>query len=370
MSLPLNGIRVLDISRGVAASFCTLVLADYGAEVIKIEAPMGDTVRYIPPLFGGMGTNFIALNRNKKSIQLDLNDETDREQFLRLAENADVVIENFRPAILDRMKLNYSYLNKVNSKIILCSVSSFGQKSEWKDKPCHDISLMGLSGMLNGMASGDGQPILPLTFLAATAGGSLWAVIGILLALQERQSTGKGRHVDVAMFHGLQSLMIPELIAEIATGETQSPGNTWNTGLYPVYNNYKTKDGKWITFAAMEPKYWKNFCDYFNRPDLLNYGFPVLEKTDYLKNEIQNIFGSYTRDELAEICKNTEIIAEPVLTMQEALNTPPAKEHGTLFHINARSANYPQIKLPLEFEDESPKQAPPLQNEHAKEYLD
>ncbi len=370
MELPLNGLRILDISRGVAASFCTMILAEYGAEVIKIESPMGDTVRYNPPLYENEGTSFIGLNRNKKSIQLDVNQAEERSMFLALASTADVVVENFRPGVMTKLGIDYPALCTVNSRIIMCSVTAFGQNGHWRDKPAHDNTLLGLSGMLQGLSFPDGTPPRPVPFLAGMAGGSMWAVIGILLALAERRITGEGRHVDVSMFHGLQAIMIPELITQTATGQPQNPGRTWNSGLYPGWNNYRTKDGFWMTLAAVEPKFWNNFCELFAADDLKPYGIPYMDTDGAICGKIAEIIGAHTREELLQKTRKRDVLLEPVYTLEESLDTPPARDFGALFHIfNQTHVPYPQIKLPLVFGADCPRHLHPAQGQHQNQYL-
>lgn len=368
MSLPLEGIKILDVSRGIAASFCTMILAEYGAEVIKIEGPGGDTIRYMPPLFEGMGTHFIALNRNKRSIELNINSDSGREEFLKLVKTSDAVVENFRPGVLEKMNLGYEELKKANNRIILCSVSSFGQDGEWKDKPCHDINLIGLSGFLSGFTSPSGNPPVPVPFLAAMAGGSMWAVIGILMALRQRDSSGTGMHVDVSMFDGLLSLMLPELVTELCTGEPQLPGFTWNSGPAASCNVYRTKDGRWITLGCIEPKFWKNFCDAFDRQDLLPHGFPHFEKREWVLEEVRTVMSSYTMEEIMKINSRVDILAEPVNTLTEALKAVPAVEKNIAYSIsnNNGGKNIPQIRLPLKFQEKCPENAPPQPGEHGK----
>ncbi len=370
MELPLNGIRILDVSRGVAASFSTMILADYGAEIIKIESSMGDTVRYTPPLYKGKGATFIALNRNKKSIQLDINKDEDRQKFLSLVPSADVVVENFRPGVMKKLNIDYEKLRVINPRIIFCSVTAFGQDGEWRDRPSHDNNLMGLSGLLNGFAAPGGAITQPVPLLAGMAGGSMWAVIGILLALEERRATGEGRHVDVSMFNGLQSLLIPELIAQIITGEEQVPGKTWNSGLFPGWNMYRTGDGRWMTLAAAEPKFWENFCEIFGRNDLKEFGFPYMDDDNKIRSEIADIIGSYTMDELSQLAEQKDILLEPVCTLAEALEKPPAKDFGSVFWINDKDGNtFPQIKLPLTFDKECSRNPHPSHGEHDSIYL-
>ena len=371
MGLPLNGIRVLDISRGIAASYCTFIMAEYGAEVIKVESSLGDIIRFNPPVYNGTGTSFISINRNKKSIQLDLDFEEQRKQFLELVPTADVIVENFRPGVMERLGITYDCLKGINERVVLCSVSAFGQRGEWSKRASHDNNLIGLSGLLRNISPADGTSTKPVPLLAGIVGGSMWALIGILLALGERKTTGRGQHVDIAILHGLQSLMIPEIIAQLATGDEQIPGKTWNTGLLPSYNIYETSDGHWITFGAVEPKFWKNYCEVIDRKDLENDFYPHGDNPEKITQEITKIFASYTREEIIALSNKKEMMLDPILTLEESLQLPPVIERRSLFKItDGEGTEYPQMKLPLFFNDKCPENLHPSMGEHNSIYLD
>ncbi len=370
MERPLNGLRVIDISRGVAASFCTMILAEYGAEVIKIESPMGDTIRYGVPLYEGEGTSFIGLNRNKKSVRLNVNEDKDRQLFLTMVPDADVIVENFRPGFMKKLGLDYETIKAINPRIIFCSVSAFGQEGQWSDKAAHDNTLLGLTGMLNGLSGADGTPPQPVPLLAGMVGGSMWAVIGILLAQAERQSTGQGRHVDISIFHGLQAIMLPELVAQAATGRPQTPGRTWNSGSFPGWYGYKTKDNRWMTLAAVEPKFWKNFCELFEAEELKPFGYPYDDKDGRIREKVAAIIKNYTMDELIRLTSEKEVLLEPVYTLEESLNIPPSQDFGTIFELYSQdNVPYPQVRLPLTAAAELPRHLHPSPGQHNSDYL-
>jgi alpha-methylacyl-CoA racemase len=256
---PLDGIFVLDFSTLLPGPMATLLLAEAGAEVVKVERPgRGEDMRGYDPKWGRDSVNFALLNRGKKSIALDLKDPGSRARLQPLIERADVIVEQFRPGVMARLGLDYETVAAVNPKVIYCSISGYGQTGPKRDVAGHDLNYIGDTGLL-AMSMGDG--VVPPALIADIAGGAYPAVMNILLALQERGRTGRGRYIDVAMADNLFPFMYWGLGSGLSAGTW--PGNSTDlvTGGTPRYRLYPTADGRMVAAAPIEQKFWDSFCD-------------------------------------------------------------------------------------------------------------
>jgi len=261
MKRPLEGIRVLDFSTLLPGPLATLLLAEAGAEVIKIERPQrGDEMRSYAPKFGADSVNFALLNRGKRSIAIDLKDKNAVGKLKPLIESADVVVEQFRPGVMDRLGLGYEALSRMNPRIIYCAITGYGQHGPRADVAAHDLNYVAEAGMLALAAGADGAPVLPAALVADIGGGSYPAVINILLALRSRDATGKGCKLDIAMADNLFAFMYWALGSGLTAGQWPTPGGDLVTGGSPRYNVYRTRDGKFVAAAPLESKFWENFC--------------------------------------------------------------------------------------------------------------
>ena len=260
MTQPLSGIRILDLSRLIPGAYASQMLADFGAEVIKVEEPgSGDYGRFMPPYgAGGMSLFFTTINRNKRSITLNLKTEEGRAIFLRLVRDADVVLESFRPGVMERLGLGHERLREVQPGIIYCVISGYGQDGPYRLRAGHDLNYAGYAGLLHYNRGPNGEPAMPPTQLGDLAGGSFLAVVGILAAVVGRTQTGEGRKIDVSMTEGVMSLLPLVASAYLNTGKAPRPGHSALDGGLPCYNIYETKDGRHVTLAALEPKFWHN----------------------------------------------------------------------------------------------------------------
>jgi len=258
---PLEGVLVLDFSTLLPGPMATLLMAEAGAEVVKIERPgSGEDMRAYPPHWGADGVNFALLNRGKKSLALDLKNPEQRAKLGPLLARADIIVEQFRPGVMQRLGLDYESVAKVNPRIIYCSITGYGQTGPKRDAAGHDLNYIGDAGLLAlSMGNGD-QPVVPPALIADIAGGAYPAVMNILLALTERAQTGKGRYLDIAMTDNLFPFMYWALGEGIATG--QWPGNSGSlvTGGTARYRLYPTRDGQVVAAAPIEHKFWQNFC--------------------------------------------------------------------------------------------------------------
>ncbi len=259
---PLDGIRVLDFSTLLPGPLATLLLAEAGAEVIKIERPgRGDEMRSYPPSFGADSVNFALLNRGKRSIAIDLKDQEAVGKLMPLIESADVLVEQFRPGVMDRLGLGYDALSRRNPRLIYCAITGYGQHGPRANVAAHDLNYVAESGMLALAAGPDGAPVLPAALVADIGGGTYPAVINILLALRSRDASGKGAKLDIAMADNLFAFMYWALGNGLAAGKWPAPGADLVTGGSPRYNIYRTRDGKFVAAAPLEAKFWENFCE-------------------------------------------------------------------------------------------------------------
>lgn len=263
---PLTGIKVLDFSTLLPGPLASLVLAEAGAEVIKIERPGGDEMRHYSGPFGEASANFALLNRGKASLCLDLKSPDDRKRLDPYLTSADILIEQFRPGVMERMGLGYERLRTVNPGLIYCSISGYGQDGPLRDRAGHDLNFMAEAGALSLGCGSDGAPLVPPVLVADIAGGAYPALVNILLALLQRQATGEGSRLDIAMADNLFSLMFWGLAAGFAHGDWPRPGNELLTGGSPRYQIYRTADDRFIAAAPLEERFWQSFCDVIGLP--------------------------------------------------------------------------------------------------------
>lgn len=340
MSQPLSGIRVLDLSRLLPGAYATQMLADFGADVIKVEEPgSGDYGRFMPPQgAGGMSLYFIAINRNKRSMTLNLKSAEGREIFQRMVRQADVVLESFRPGVMERLGLGYEQLKEINPGLVYCAISGYGQDGPYRLRAGHDLNYAGYAGLLHYNRGRYGEPAMPPTQLGDLAGGSFMAVIGILTALVERAQSGTGRMVDVSMTEGVMSLLPLAATAYLNSGEAPIPGRSGLDGGLPCYNIYETQDGKHVTLAALEYKFWHTFCTHIGHLELLPFHVPVGPgEREQAIDMLRAIFKTRTRDEWVAELAEIDTCFGPVYTLEEALNDPQAQARGV--SVNSQVAD-------------------------------
>ncbi len=276
--LPLDGLTVLDLSRLLPGGFCSQLLADFGADVIKVEdTGMGDYVRWSPPYYDGADESarsalFLSLNRGKRSIRLDLKSTAGREVLLRLVRDADVLLESFRPGVLDRLGVGYDRLRAANPGLVYCAISGYGQDGPNRDRSGHDMNYLGLNGLLGLTGEADGPPIQAAGQIADLGGGALMAAVGILVALRERDRSGEGQFVDCSMFDGALSWLAMLAAEALAGAPTPRRGKLMLSGAAVCYRPYRCADG-YVTLGALEPKFWAAWCHGVERPDLVPHQF-------------------------------------------------------------------------------------------------
>jgi alpha-methylacyl-CoA racemase len=327
VSGPLSDIRMLDLTRLLPGGFCSLLLADFGAEVLKVEdTGGGDYVRWMPPYYGddeqqGLGTHsalYLALNRGKRSIRLDLKQEAGRDALLRLVRDYDVVLESFRPGVLDRLGVGYERMREVNPGIVYCAITGYGQTGPNTQRAGHDMNYLGLNGLLGLTGERDGRPIQSAGQIADIGGGALMAAFGVMAALHERATSGRGQLVDVSMTDGSLAWLAMEAARYFCDGQVPRRGELVLAGRLVCYFPYEAADG-WVTCGALEPKFWQAFCRGVGREDLID---KQLERPGSgAWKEIAEIFRSRTRDEWRAFNDEHDAMIEPVLDLDEALDS-------------------------------------------------
>jgi crotonobetainyl-CoA:carnitine CoA-transferase CaiB-like acyl-CoA transferase len=331
--LPLAGVRILDLTRLLPGPFCTLLLADLGAEVLKVEdTGMGDYVRWTPPYVGDeaaqqRGTasvQFAALNRNKQSIQLDLKQPEGREILLKLVAAHDVVLESFRPGVLDKLGVGYERMKAENPALIYCAITGYGQDGPFRDRAGHDMNYLGLNGLLGLSGAKDGPPVQAAGQIADIGGGAQMAAIAILAALVRRQTSGEGAMLDVSMTDGAMSWLAMPAAAALA-GDARARGEIDLGGRWACYVPYEAADG-WISCGALEPKFWQAFCNGAERPDLIAKQFAEVGSDDHA--EIAAVFRSRTRAQWAAFNEQHDCCIEPILGIAEALESDLVEQRG------------------------------------------
>jgi alpha-methylacyl-CoA racemase len=346
MTLPLEGIRVLDLSRLLPGGFCSLLLADFGAEVLKVEdTGMGDYIRWSPPYHEGAEDSaksalFLALNRNKRSIRLNLKHERGREALLRLVREHDVVLESFRPGVLDRLGVGFERMREVNPGIVYCAISGYGQDGPKRDASGHDMNYLGLVGLLGLTGERGGSPVQAAGQIADLGGGALMAAFGILAALRERDGapgraggaggagsggsnphgsgSGAGQMVDVSMADGALSWLAMVAGAYFADRAVPHRGGLLLAGSVICYRPYECADG-WVTLGALEPKFWQAWCRGVDREDLIERQFEAPGSEAH--TQVIEIFKARTRAQWQDFAAVHDCCLEPILELDEALES-------------------------------------------------
>jgi crotonobetainyl-CoA:carnitine CoA-transferase CaiB-like acyl-CoA transferase len=315
----LAGIRVLDLSRLLPGPYLTMILADMGADVVKIEDPrVGDYLRAFPPAKGGVAGRFLAVNRGKRSITLDLKLQDPRTAFLKMVEQADVVVESFRPGVMDKLGIGYATLAERNPKIVLCSISGYGQTGPYVHRAGHDLDYIGLAGVLAMTGPAGAAPQMPGVQIADLAGGALWSATAILGALVGRQRTGRGEHLDISMTEGALALLAAEL-GNLDCGAKPTRGTETLNGALACYGVYRTKDDRYLAVGALEPKFWIALNTAIGRkPDVSE----LVGDQAKVRDELQKIFLTKTAAEWAAHLAPHDCCVEVILELDELADHP------------------------------------------------
>ena len=369
----LSDVRVLDLSRLLPGGFCSLLLADFGADVLKVEdRALGDYVRWAPPFYDGAEDSaasalFLALNRNKRSIRLNLKDERARKVLIELVRRSDVLLESFRPGVLDRLGVGYERLRAENPGLVYCAITGYGQDGPLRDRAGHDMNYLGLVGLLGLTGEADGPPIQPAGQIADLGGGALMAAFGIMAALRERDRSGEGQLVDVSMADGALSWLAMVAAKHLADGVVPRRGELELAGRYICYRPYRCSDG-WITLGALEPKFWDAWCHGVGRKDLLERGFDAPGSEAHA--EVEEIFAGRTRDDWARFGAEHDCCLEPVLALDEALGSELARARQMVVELDQpgsqRAVRQLGVPVKLSRTPGGPRAPGPVLGEHTR----
>jgi alpha-methylacyl-CoA racemase len=349
--LPLSDLRVLDLSRLLPGGFCSLLLADLGAEVLKVEdTGMGDYVRWAPPYHEGAEESaksalYLALNRNKRSVRLDLKNERGREILLRLVREYDVLLESFRPGVMDRLGVGYERLREENPGLVYCAITGYGQDGPLRDRSGHDMNYLGLVGLLGLTGEPDGPPVQSAGQIADIGGGAQMAAFGILAALHERQRSAQGQFVDVSMSDGALSWLSLVAARYLCDGHVPQRGRLELAGGLICYRPYACSDG-YVTLGALEPKFWQAWCHGVGRGDLVERQFEPPGSEAHA--EVERIFLERTREQWREFASEHDCCLEPVLELGEALDSELVRSRRMVVELEQPGAGpVRQLGMPV-----------------------
>jgi len=319
---PLQGLRVLDLTRLLPGGYATLLMADLGADVVKVEEPgKGDYIRWSPPMVGEHSAAHIALNRNKRSITLNLKSEEGRDLFLSLVKGFDVVVESFRPGVMDRLGVGWRVLNGADPRLVYCAISGYGQDGPRATVAGHDVNYISYAGLQSIVGVEADRPVIPGVQVGDLAGGGMAAVISILSALHRREVTGEGDFCDVSMMDGAFSWLSMHAASFVATGEPPQREQQPLSGAFPCYRLYPTADG-YLSVGALEPQFWARLCVVLDRPDLADDGFAMGERRAEVIAELEQLFSARTRDEWMRRLEGHDVCVAPVNDFAEAFADP------------------------------------------------
>ena len=364
--MPLTGIRVLDLTRLLPGAFCTMLLADMGADVIKVEEPgTGDYMRWTPPLIDGQSVLFNALNRNKRSVSLNLKAEEGRDVLLRLVETSDVLVEGNRPGVMDRLGLGWDVLHARNARLVMCSITGYGQTGPYAARAGHDLNYMATAGGL-GLNGAKGGPPVPLSVqVADIGGGAVQPAVAILGALVAVHRGAEGRWIDAAMTDGAVSWLALALAARGA-GEDVGRGEQRLAGRYASYRVYACKGGGFYSVGALEPKFWAALCTALGRPDLIDLQFAEGEDGRRVHQDMEEIFASRTRSEWERELSALDACCEPVLDLDEVASHPQIAAR----HLIETRATGVEVRPAIQLRSDWRRRDAPGLGEHTAEILE
>ena len=352
---PLAGLRILDLTRLLPGPVATMHLADLGAEVIKIEdTGAGDYARAMGPgerAAGGNGDSlfFRMVNRNKKSLRLDLKQAAGVEVFMRLAADADVIFESFRPGVVDKLGIGFEAVRVVNPRIVYCAITGYGQTGPWAELAGHDINYLATAGLLDQIGTHDGTtsgpPAIPNLQVGDLLGGALTPLLGVLAAVIGAKATGQGSHVDVAMTDAVLAHTIFPLVTTQAFGQPMPRGADLLTGGVPCYGVYRTADDRYLAVGALEPKFWQALCTAIERPDLAPFGLAIGSEGRRVKGELAAVLDSRSLADWEPVFAAADCCVTPILRMDEAIRHPQMIAREMVVEVGGTIQFAPPFKL-------------------------
>lgn len=351
---PLRGLRILDLTRLLPGPVATMHLADLGAEVIKIEdTGAGDYARTMgpgaDPVAGVDSLYFRMVNRNKKGLRLDLKQAAGVDVFRRLAKHADVIVESFRPGVVDKLGIGYEAVRQINPRIVYCSISGYGQTGPWAELAGHDINFLATAGLLDQIGTHDGKssgaPAIPNLQVGDLLGGALTPLVGLLAAVIGARATGQGSHVDVAMSDAVLAHTIFPLVATLLQGRPAPRGADLLTGGVPCYAVYRTADERYLAVGALEPKFWQAMCAAIERPDLVPFGLATGDEGLRVKAELAALIASRPLAHWQSIFAVADCCVTPILRLDEAIEHPQFVARGMVVEVGGTKQYAPPFKL-------------------------
>lgn len=371
-SLPLEGVTVLDLSRQLPGPVSTQILADFGADVIKIEdTRAGDDFRRVEPRAKGVSARHMMINRNKRGLAIDLKSPEGCAIFLDLAKRADVVFEQFRPGVVRRLGIDYDAVRAVNPKIVYCALSGFGQHGPLRDVVAHDPNYLSISGILGLIGRRGEAPAMTGPQISDLAAAHM-ATIGILLALRRAEHTGEGEYIDIALFDSAFSLAVTALSTYVGSGTAPTRGEERHNGRYPWSDIYETSEGGFVTISAIEPHFYRNLCNALGRPEWTELQYADDTRQEEIRAELRHIFLTRTRDEWFEQLKDREVCISPVLTVAEAADSEQVRARECLVpHLHPVAGDTRLLATPIRMKNApaSIRRHAPALGEHSAEIL-
>ncbi|MCA1833984.1 MAG: CaiB/BaiF CoA transferase family protein [Actinomycetota bacterium] len=345
---PLEGIRILDLTRLLPGGFCTMLLLDLGAEVLKVEEPgRGDYVRWMPPFRGETSSGHLALNRGKQSMTLNLKDPRGVEVLGKLCETHDVLLESFRPGVMDRLGAGFDVMSARNPSLVWCAITGYGQDGPYKDRAGHDANYLGYAGVTDYNGWAGGPPVMIGTQIADLGGGALMAAIGICAALYGRTATGRGRFIDISMTDGAFSWMGYQAARYFFAGEFPVRGRGHISGGQACYRLYECGDGGWIALGALEPQFWDVFCTELGVPEFVSLQGADQGEQDRMAARITEMLSTAGRDEWVKRFEHLEACVAPINTLEEAIDDPHLVARGMVTTAMTPDGPIPTIASPI-----------------------
>ena len=370
MTLPLQGVRVLDLSRLLPGPYCSQMLADFGADVVKLEdMERGDYLRDFPPCGERWSVLYDSVNRNKRSITIDLKQEAGKAVFRDLVRQYDVLIEGFRPGVMDKLGLGYESLHEINPRLIYCAITGYGQDGPYKFQGGHDINYLSFAGITGLFGEQDGNPAMGDIQIADIGGGALMAVIGILLALQARSVTGRGQFCDISMLDGVVS-WLPFILAKFGAGEKPVRGTGLLGGSYACYQVYPTADGRYLSLGALEEKFWVGFCRLIGREEYIDRQMDLAAQPEMIRS-LQEMFRQKSQIDWLDFFAGQDLCLSPVNELAQVLEDPQIRHRRMIVPMAEETSTLLLTGIPIKLSD-TPGQiqtGSPAQGEHTRQIL-